>query len=138
MARAESESFPDDGRRISLAALCREAAAQFNGGDAADKIKLTADEDAEVAAAAAPLILILLRNLIDNALRHGGRAEVFAERRGGGACASVLDDGPDLIRNFPRAFWSRLSAAARKRATTPDADWGFPSARRRQSASARN
>ena len=100
LARAESESFPDDGRRTSLAALCREAAAQFNGGDAADKIKLTADEDAEVAAAAAPLILILLRNLIDNALRHGGRAEVFAEHRGGGACASVLDDGPGFDPEF--------------------------------------
>ena len=101
LARARAESAPDDdGRRASLAALCREAAAQFSGGDAADKIELIADEDAEVAAAAAPLILILLRNLIDNALRHGGQAQIFAKRRDDGACVSVLDDGPGFDPEF--------------------------------------
>ena len=98
---ARAESVPDDdGRRTSLAALCREAAAQCGDGDAADKIKLTADENAEVAAAAAPLILILLRNLIDNALRHGGQAQIVAERRGDGARVSVLDDGPGFDPEF--------------------------------------
>ena len=102
LARAESESVrADDGRRISLASLCREAAALCDGAAAAaDKIALTADESAEVPAADAPMILILLRNLIDNALRHGGRAQIFAERRGDGASVSVLDDGPGFNPEF--------------------------------------
>ena len=99
LARAES-AWDDDGRRTSLAALCRAAAAQCGGADAADRVELTADEDAEVAAAAAPLIFILLRNLTDNALRHGGRAQIFAERRGDGARVAILDDGPGFAPEF--------------------------------------
>lgn len=113
---ARAESVPDDdGRRTSLAALCREAAAQFGDGGAADKMELIADENAEVAAAAAPLILILLRNLIDNALRHGGRAQIFAERGDDGARVSVLDDGPGFNPEFsPRLLepFERGGAAA--------------------------
>ena len=104
---ARAASIPDDdGRRVSLAALCREAAARradASGADAAaaaEKIELRADEDARVPAVAAPLIVILLRNLTDNALRHGGGAKIFMERRGGGTSVSVLDDGPGFTPEF--------------------------------------
>ena len=106
LARAESESPPDDdGRRVSLAELCRDAAAQcVSDSDpdsgASDKIALTTDADAQVPAAFAPLVLIVLRNLIGNALRHGGNARIVVGRENGAAVVSVLDDGPGFVPEF--------------------------------------
>ena len=106
LARAESESPPDDdGRIVSLAELCRDAAAQcVSDSDpdsgASDKIALTTDADAQVPAAFAPLVLIVLRNLIGNALRHGGNARIVVGRENGAAVVSVLDDGPGFVPEF--------------------------------------
>jgi two-component system OmpR family sensor kinase len=120
-------SADDDGsgtymrERVALAALVREAVVQWAAEAQRRSIDLGADirTDTSVAGSAAQLE-ILLRNLIENALRYtpsGGRVDVVAEVIDGAPRLSVIDNGPgipaaDRERVFDRFYRSPQAVAS--------------------------
>jgi two-component system OmpR family sensor kinase len=120
-------SADDDGsgafmrERVALAGLVRDAVVQWAAEAQRRSIDLGADirTDASVAGSAAQLE-ILLRNLIENALRYtpsGGRVDVVAEVIDGVPRLSVIDNGPgipaaDRERVFDRFYRSPQAVAS--------------------------
>jgi heavy metal sensor kinase len=102
-----------DQRRLSVrreptdaGTLLRQSTTHF-AAQAADGRIIHADSDAGVVLLADRVRLEqALRNLLDNALRHGsGEVRVFARRRGDQLELHVTDDGPGFPADYlPRAF----------------------------------
>lgn len=101
LARLDGQA-PAPQRRIPLAEHAAAAVAESAGKAAKKNIDLgmTEDSDADAAVMASPeLVAVLLRNLIDNALRYvpaGSRVDVSVRRAGGRVVLRVADDGPGI------------------------------------------
>ena len=101
LARSEPDAAARSFVPVRLDELAREAVAELAGAAVAKGIDLGAgDAEGEVTVRGDPHALrILLRNLVDNAVRYtppGGRADVAAARTEGGALLRVLDTGPGI------------------------------------------
>ncbi len=101
LARSEPDAAAHTFVPVRLDELAREAVADLAAGAVAKGIDLGAgDTGAEVTVRGDPQALrILLRNLVDNAVRYtppGGRVDVAAGRTEGRALLSVLDTGPGI------------------------------------------
>ena len=89
--REDSQSSPR--RRVDLGSLVACAVDDATAAGAEVSMSL----DAALAVEADPVALQrLFQNLISNAAKYGGRAEVSIERRGGEACVTIDDEGPGL------------------------------------------
>jgi signal transduction histidine kinase len=94
---------------VSLAELARSAVARFNARAEQQGIDLGAvGGEGPVVTADSQQLIILLNNLIDNALRHtpaGGKVDVISCRQDGRPCLRVSDSGPGIApRERQRVF----------------------------------
>lgn len=85
---------------VSLAALAAEACADHGAVALAKNVTLELDASGEAAVAGqSGMLRVLLRNLIDNAVRYtpaGGKVGVGVTARDGAVILSVSDDGPGI------------------------------------------
>jgi two-component system sensor histidine kinase QseC len=100
LARLEPEQRGGHAGRCELRALARQAAADLAPAALAKGIELEmiAGRDVEVHAQPA-LIAILLRNLVDNAIRYSaseGHVQIAVSESGSTKCIAVSDDGPGI------------------------------------------
>jgi two-component system OmpR family sensor kinase len=102
LARQEGAASAAPPVAVDLVALARAAAAEFAAEAARRGIDLTVDASAPATVQGQPdALAVLLRNLLDNALRHtpeGGRVRVRVAPAGAehGARLSVEDSGPGI------------------------------------------
>lgn len=100
LARLDPQTALPPGQRVDLHELAQQGVAEIAPAAAARgvEIGLAAGEAAQVAGD--PVLLgVLLRNLVDNAVRYtpsGGEVEVSLRRTGGGASLAVVDTGPGI------------------------------------------
>jgi two-component system, OmpR family, sensor histidine kinase QseC len=94
LARLEGPFSFDDGERIDAGAAAHEALKQFPSELAKRVTILDQGAGPAVLDAPASLAITALRNVIDNALRHGGNAKIVAVRlqRGAGTVSFVVED----------------------------------------------
>src|SRR5258708_8124614 len=111
---------------IDLAELVRDTVAAYQAPARERDLRLEQHVDGEVAIAAdAERLQRVLRNLLDNALRHtppGGTIAVEASRTGGQASVSIRDIGPGVAAQYLERIFESFYLAE-------------PSRRRDQSAS---
>ena len=109
-AAAQGEAVQE----VNLAALLRDLVADAGAGHAT----LTAPESVFLTLRPTA-IRRALRNLIDNALRYGTRAEVALVRQGGEAVITIADHGPGLPEDQLEAVFEPFvrGEASRSRAT---------------------
>lgn len=100
LARLETESKQQAQATVDLAELLREAADERAAQAAAKDVRLQAESgDDCVVAGNAELLRILLRNLLDNAIRYadpGGEVQAQLATEGERAILTVADDGPGV------------------------------------------
>jgi len=116
LARVEGPFSFDDGDRIDAAAVAHEALKQFSPEQAC-RVTVLDEGGASTIAAAPPLLaMTALRNLLDNALRHGGDGKPVAVRlRRGPAEVSFIveDEGPGMgteeLGRAAERFWRKGS-----------------------------
>ena len=113
LARSEPDAVARAFVPVKLDELAREAVSQLAGEALAAGVDLgTADADENVVVRGDPQSLrILLRNLVDNAVRYtppGGRVDVIAENRGGRPSIAVLDTGPGIPAAERERVFSRF------------------------------
>lgn len=96
-------------QEIDLAALARQLFAEFGegaGASPARRLRLQADDSPLLVRGDAELLKIVLRNLLDNALRYtqpGSTITVFACRHADALSLGVADDGPGVAgEDLPR------------------------------------
>ncbi len=109
LARADSGNLALQSESLDLAELVDEALEAMGPTAAGDDVGLQAVLDQAVPVRGdATAIGRVLRNLVDNAIRHspeGGRVVVAVEVEDGSAIVQVRDDGPGFDAEFlPRAF----------------------------------
>lgn len=100
---------------VDLRRLCGllvgEAAPQIDGRGIAVEIAVT--DEASALRADADALAILLRNLLDNALRHArSRVRIEAARSGGRIVLAVRDDGPGLSAEMAERAFDRFYRGA--------------------------
>lgn len=99
LARLEGPFSFEEGERIDAGAAAREALKQFTS-DLADRVTVQDRGGAPAVLNAPPsLVITALRNVVDNALRHGGDGNMVAVRvqRGAGTVSFIVeDDGPGM------------------------------------------
>ncbi|MBO9645494.1 MAG: sensor histidine kinase N-terminal domain-containing protein [Pseudacidovorax sp.] len=110
-AAAGGEAVP-----VDLAALAREAIADAVPGAESRRIDLgLARADALSVAGHVDALRILLRNLVDNAVKYtpeGGRVDVTVQQQeGGGVVLVVEDSGPGLADSDRERVWDRFYRA---------------------------
>ncbi|WP_234194128.1 ATP-binding protein [Pseudacidovorax sp. NFM-22] len=110
-AAAGGEAVP-----VDLAALAREAIADAVPGAESRRIDLgLARADAVSVAGHVDALRILLRNLVDNAVKYtpeGGRVDVTVQQQeGGDAVLLVEDSGPGLAESDHERVWDRFYRA---------------------------
>jgi two-component system sensor histidine kinase QseC len=111
-------SLPNPGE-IDLAELARRVIAETNRGLDTRTIRLKAGDSPLLVSGDAELLEIVLRNLIDNALRYtpsDSTITVFARRQNGELALGVADDGPgvapeELPRLVERFYRGREASA---------------------------
>jgi two-component system sensor histidine kinase QseC len=111
-------SLPNPGE-IDLAELARRVIAETNRGLDTRTIRLKAGDSPLLVSGDAELLEIVLRNLIDNALRYtpsDSTITVFARRQNGELSLGVADDGPgvapeELPRLVERFYRGREASA---------------------------
>ena len=91
---------PPPSAPIDLSALVRQQVAELAPGaiDQGQVLEVRADQPCTLAADAT-LLAVMVRNLVDNALRYspaGARVQVDVETSEGGVCLRVQDSGPGL------------------------------------------
>jgi two-component system sensor histidine kinase QseC len=100
LARLDPGEFGGKAEVCDLQALARTAVAELAQFAFSKKVEIDLDEGAAVETTGqAGLIAILLRNLIDNAIRYspeGGNVRVSAAAAGGAATLTVGDQGPGI------------------------------------------
>jgi signal transduction histidine kinase len=100
LSRLEPGAWRHEATDVDLGVLVRKAVVQMSAQADAGGIDLGAEAGEQVIVAADPeQLLILLNNLLQNALRHtpaGGVISARAARSGAGAVLSVVDSGPGL------------------------------------------
>jgi two-component system sensor histidine kinase QseC len=100
LARLEGSGASIEKLPVSLAMLVAEMASDFQGDAARRGIHIETEIAPEVQVAGnADLLAILLRNLIDNALRYvpaGGRVRISLEAQDRRVLLNVADDGPGV------------------------------------------
>ena len=97
LSRLESGTPPAFGA-CALRPLARDVLAELAPQAIARHVALELDEGPEASVSGVPELLgALLRNLVDNSLRHGAtRVRVRIEPSPGGATLAVVDDGPGI------------------------------------------
>ncbi len=105
LARLDPLDGPPEPRWIELAALARQVVDDSRLGNAAERLHVEIKEGAGVAGDP-DLLRVALRNLLDNALRHGsedGRITLGARRENGNLRLWVEDNGPGVAEEeLPR------------------------------------
>lgn len=100
---------------VDLAALAREAIADAVPGAESRRIDLgLARADAASVAGHLDALRILLRNLVDNAVKYtpeGGRVDLTVQQEGGGVVLVVEDSGPGLAESDRERVWDRFYRA---------------------------
>ena len=100
LARLDPDQTRVAGETCDLQALARDAVAELAPYALSKRVEIELAEGAPLAVPAhAGLIAILLRNLIDNAVRYspeGASVRVRAAREEGAATLSVIDQGPGI------------------------------------------
>ena len=120
LARLDPAQVARPATPCSLVAIARSALADA-APDAMDRgidIELVAEDDGPVAGDPA-LLSVLVRNLVDNAVRYGlsgTRVRVTVARDGGGVELRVADDGPGVpaedMGRLGERFYRRMGTAA--------------------------
>ncbi|MBM3392871.1 MAG: two-component sensor histidine kinase [Betaproteobacteria bacterium] len=100
LARLDPQVALPPGQTVDLQAIAQQGVAEIApaAADRGVEIGLAAGEAAQVAGDAV-LLAVLLRNLLDNAVRYtpaGGEVEVTVRRTDGGATLAVVDRGPGI------------------------------------------
>jgi two-component system sensor histidine kinase QseC len=100
LARLDPQTALPPGQAVDLLSLARQGVAEIAPAAAAKGVEvgLAAGEAAQVAGDAV-LLAVLLRNLLDNAVRYtpaGGEVEVSVRRADGGVVLAVVDNGPGI------------------------------------------
>ncbi len=100
LARLDPQKALPPGQRVDLRELAQQGVAEIAPAAAAKGVEagLAPGEPAWVAGDAV-LLAVLLRNLLDNAVRYasaGGEVEVAVRREAGGVSLSVADSGPGI------------------------------------------
>jgi two-component system, OmpR family, sensor kinase len=112
LARLEPGQFEGQAEPCDLLALAREMVSELAPAALVRGIELEVAGAEEVKTEGRPdLIMILLRNLIDNAVRYstrGGVVRVEVQRAGGSASVSVTDQGPGIPVEERNRVWQRF------------------------------
>lgn len=100
LARLDPQTALPPGQTVDLHELARQGVAEIAPGAAAKGVEVgLASGEAVPVAGDAVLLAVLLRNLLDNAVRYtpaGGEVEVSVERTSGGVSLAVVDSGPGI------------------------------------------
>ncbi len=100
LARLDPQTALPPGQTVDLTALAQQGVAEIAPAAAAKGVEVgLAPGGPAPVAGDAVLLAVLLRNLLDNAVRYtpaGGEVEVAALRADGGASFSVVDTGPGI------------------------------------------
>lgn len=114
LARVEGPFSFDDGDRIDAGAVAHEALKQFSSEQACRVTVLDEGGASAVMAAPALLAMTALRNVLDNALRHGGEGKPVVVRlqRGPAGVAFIVEDegagmAPEDIGRAAERFWRK-------------------------------
>ncbi|WP_447591133.1 ATP-binding protein [Aquipseudomonas campi] len=113
LARVEGSLDFDDGQQCSAVQAARAAIADANQGQAFRiDLEIAADIDDAPLDMPPALAVAALRNLLDNALRHGaeqGRVRLAIRQQAGRVCFSVHDQGPGIpaqhLAQMSQRFW---------------------------------
>jgi signal transduction histidine kinase len=100
LARLDPQKVLPHGQTVDLHELARQGVAELAPAAAAKGVEVSlAAGDAAPVAGDAVLLAVLLRNLLDNAVRYtpaGGEVEVSVRRTTGGVSLAVVDNGPGI------------------------------------------
>ncbi len=100
LARLDPQTALPTGQTVDLRALAQQGVAEIAPAAAAKGVEAgLAPGDAAPVAGDAVLLAVLLRNLLDNAVRYtsaGGEVEVSVRHAGGGVSLTVVDNGPGI------------------------------------------
>ncbi len=100
LARLDPQKVLPHGQTVDLHELARQGVAEIAPAAAAKGVEVSlAAGDAAPVAGDAVLLAVLLRNLLDNAVRYtpaGGEVEVSVLRATGGVSLAVVDNGPGI------------------------------------------
>jgi two-component system sensor histidine kinase QseC len=112
LARLDPQTAPGERRRVGLAALARECVAVLAPEALRKGVDLGLDaRDEGPVQGDATLLAILLRNLVDNAVRYtppGGRADVEILRSGDEVSVRVTDTGPGIAAQVRDQVFERF------------------------------
>lgn len=117
LARNEAQAAAGaEAAQVDLTALAREAIADAVPGAESRRIDLgLARADAVCLAGHVDALRILLRNLVDNAVKYtpeGGRVDVTVQQEEGGSALLVVEDsGPGLAESDRERVWDRFYRA---------------------------
>jgi len=100
LARLDPQTALPPGQTVDLHELARQGVAEIAPAAAAKGVEVSlAAGDAAPVPGDAVLLAVLLRNLLDNAVRYtpsGGEVEVAVAHRSGGVSLAVVDNGPGI------------------------------------------
>lgn len=112
LARLDPDTLPERTRDVDLAALAAQAVAEQAPGALGKGIDLGLEEGSSGQVRGHPEALkVLLRNLVDNALKHtpaGGRVDVGVFGRDSGVEFSVADTGPGIEPSVGERIFDRF------------------------------
>lgn len=112
LARLDPQTAPGERRRVGLAALARECVAVLAPEALRKGVDLGLDaRDEGPVQGDATLLAILLRNLVDNAVRYtppGGRADVEILRSGDEVSVRITDTGPGIAAQVREQVFERF------------------------------
>lgn len=112
LARLQPEAAADDCSRVDLAAVAEQVCADLAPGALARHQELDLDAGATAVCGNPVWLAVLVRNLVDNALRYtpdGGRVNIVVQPTAGQACVSVMDDGPGLDVDGRQSLTARFA-----------------------------
>jgi two-component system sensor histidine kinase QseC len=100
LARLDPQTALPPGQRVDLQALAQQGVAELAPAAAGKGVEVgLAPGEAAPVAGDAVLLAVLLRNLLDNAVRYtppGGEVEVSVKPAAGGVSLAVVDNGPGI------------------------------------------
>ncbi|GAB4347405.1 MAG: ATP-binding protein [Gammaproteobacteria bacterium] len=112
LARLDPEAADRERERIDLAALAASVVGEYAPRAIAKNIDLGLEEEAFGIVPGLPEALrILLRNLVDNAVKYtpeGGRVDVAVRESGGEVVLSVTDSGPGISPELRKRVFDRF------------------------------